>query len=507
MRTVLFLFLLGLALGAAADDRGAIVRMLSPPDCVDAANFVSGLNAAPGSATYLRVQHVGDPGTAELEGAVANVVTWDVGQVTGLSLHPSTFARTQRAYHNAGPPDAASAFQLGCNGAGFFLDSRRFSHRVPVELAGAVVSVARDLAPGVRVFRRATSALTIGGTLRVPTMRVDAPPVTEGTAQVSFFYYAVDVTTGAAFAHVIALYDNRPMGVNGAGTEAVSADAFTPFVTSPLAHQVASGLAPQFVRPGPGSATMQVVSPWSEPRDFRAQVEYPQFKMMLMRLARERGLAISLRPEDYRIALFGVLAEIFPGTGTAHEVALGGSVVDLALAESYRELAPVPVVEFHHAARDHYFVSARAEEIEALDTGGLPGWRRTGASFLAWPGYLEGAAPVCRFYLPPGYGDSHFFSASQEECRTVSQRFPNFILEDAEVMYAGMPDASGECPAGVRGVFRLWNARADTNHRYTTDVATRKSMIDAGWIAEGHGPQGIAFCEAEAMPSTAGGSR
>ena len=53
--------------------------MLSPPDCVDAANFVSGFNAAPRNATYMRVQHVGDPGTAELEGAVANVVTWNVG--------------------------------------------------------------------------------------------------------------------------------------------------------------------------------------------------------------------------------------------------------------------------------------------------------------------------------------------------------------------------------------------------------------------------------------------
>jgi len=41
---------------------------------------------------------------------------------------------------------------------------------------------------------------------------------------------------------------------------------------------------------------------------------------------------------------------------------------------------------------------------------------------------------------------------------------------------------------------RVWNGRADSNHRYTTDRATRDDMIAKGWIAEGDGPDRIAFC-------------
>jgi len=41
-------------------------------------------------------------------------------------------------------------------------------------------------------------------------------------------------------------------------------------------------------------------------------------------------------------------------------------------------------------------------------------------------------------------------------------------------MYIALPDlATGECPAGLVKVYRLWNARADSKHRYTTDPAVR----------------------------------
>ena len=46
----------------------------------------------------------------------------------------------------------------------------------------------------------------------------------------------------------------------------------------------------------------------------------------------------------------------------------------------------------------------------------------------------------------------------------------------------------------LRPVFRLWNGRADTNHRYTTRLDLRATMIDHGWISEGYGPLGVAFC-------------
>lgn len=471
------------------------MRILSAPDCVDAANFVNEFKPAPKNVTYMRVQHVGDPGTAELEGETANAVTWDVGQFTGLSVSPSLAARTQRGYRNDGPPNPASAFQLACNGAGFLLNSRRFSHASPIVLAGPVVSVARDLVPGAHVFRNATAVLVIEGTLRVPYMLADVTPLIEGTAQVSLFYYARDLTTNSVFAHVIALYDNRSPGVYGAGHEALGADAFTPFVTSPLARKTAAGAPPEFVSVDPGSSSMQFVEPWAEARQFRAHVTYAQFKAMLARLIRDATPAASPRPEDYRVVLFGVLAEIFPGTGTLHEVALGGSVVDLVLAETYRDVTPVPVVEFHHAQRDHHFISARADEIAALDAAQIPDWRRTGNVFHAWPVYVEGASRVCRFYLPPAYGDSHFFSAFADECRSVAERYPGFVLEDAEAFYVLLPDvSSGACAGSSDPVFRMWNGRSDTNHRYTTDAGARQAMLAAGWISEGYGPSGVGWC-------------
>jgi hypothetical protein len=131
----------------------------------------------------------------------------------------------------------------------------------------------------------------------------------------------------------------------------------------------------------------------------------------------------------------------------------------------------------------------------------LPGWRRTGRSFAAFAAFVAGHAPVCRFYLPPAAGDSHFFSASAAECADVAARFPAFVLEDPTVMYMALPDpATGACPAASEPVYRLWNARADTNHRYTTDRDVRAAMRAAGWIAEGHGPDAVALC-APGMPT------
>jgi hypothetical protein len=45
-------------------------------------------------------------------------------------------------------------------------------------------------------------------------------------------------------------------------------------------------------------------------------------------------------------------------------------------------------------------------------------------------------------------------------------------------------------------VYRLWNGRSDSNHRYTTDPLTRVTMIARGYVAEGYGLYGVAFCAA-----------
>lgn len=162
------------------------------------------------------------------------------------------------------------------------------------------------------------------------------------------------------------------------------------------------------------------------------------------------------------------------------------------------------VVEFYNASLDHYFITPLADEIAALDSGRIGGWTRTGFVFDAFagsPGDGRPVSPVCRFYIPPEHGDSHFLSASPAECAAVLAKIPsdpnfsNYVEETAAEFYIALPDATtGACPSGTVPVYRLWNHRADSNHRYTADAATRDAMIARGYVAEGYGPSGVAMC-------------
>jgi len=154
-------------------------------------------------------------------------------------------------------------------------------------------------------------------------------------------------------------------------------------------------------------------------------------------------------------------------------------------------------VEFYNAHLDHYFMTADAKEIAALDSGSTPGWTRTGLSFGVFSGPAAGTSGVCRIYMPPGNGDSHFYSASASECSAVTARFPTFVSESSSVFYIARPDTNtGACPAFTVPVYRLWNARADSNHRYTTDPAVAAQMVNQGYVPEGYGPNAVIMCAA-----------
>jgi len=155
----------------------------------------------------------------------------------------------------------------------------------------------------------------------------------------------------------------------------------------------------------------------------------------------------------------------------------------------------VDVIEFYNAALDHYFISSLTPDIVANDTGANAGWTRTGRTFAAFPIPRLGASPVCRFYIPPALGNSHFYSASLQECVEVLAKFLAFTLEASDVMFVFLPNVvTGACPADSVPVYRVWNQRADSNHRYTTDLAVRAAMIALGYVPEGYGPLGVAMC-------------
>jgi len=165
---------------------------------------------------------------------------------------------------------------------------------------------------------------------------------------------------------------------------------------------------------------------------------------------------------------------------------------------------PVVLVEFYNAGLDHYFISDLQPDIEALDSGHFPGWTRTGLSFKVFPGQASGGAgvnPVCRFYIPPDKGNSHFFSASPAECAAVDQlrltdpAYAGYVFESPNAFYIALPNtANGACPGGTTPVYRLWNGRIDSNHRYTADPGIRAAMIAKSYVPEGYGPNAVIMC-------------
>jgi len=155
--------------------------------------------------------------------------------------------------------------------------------------------------------------------------------------------------------------------------------------------------------------------------------------------------------------------------------------------------AAVSAVEYYHAGLDHYFVTWVDAEIARLDAGTTVGWSRTGAALrvLRHPG--PGTSPVCRFYIPPQSGDSHFYGRGTAECDETAAKNPSFVLEEPQFMHVVLPVA-GACPAQTIPAYRVFSNRADANHRYMTARALRDQMVARGWLAEGDGPDLVVMC-------------
>jgi hypothetical protein len=77
----------------------------------------------------------------------------------------------------------------------------------------------------------------------------------------------------------------------------------------------------------------------------------------------------------------------------------------------------------------------------------------------------------------------------------VQAAMPAAMLESANAFYVDTPDTTtGACPSGTVALYRLWNHRADLDHRYTTSATIKAAMIAQGYIAEGDGPDQVTMC-------------
>ena len=186
-------------------------------------------------------------------------------------------------------------------------------------------------------------------------------------------------------------------------------------------------------------------------------------------------------------------------------------VGSLTLTTVLPSTAIVQVDEFYHPGLRHYFITANAAEKQSLDTGVVSGWQRTGESFKAYArgsNTSDSISPVCRYYSPARVCavydandcvagvDSHFFSADAGECLNILYGyFGLWGQEYANAFQIALPDkTTGACPGGTIPVYRLWNQRTDSNHRYTTSAVIRAQMLAADYFAEGYGADGVVMC-------------
>jgi len=160
----------------------------------------------------------------------------------------------------------------------------------------------------------------------------------------------------------------------------------------------------------------------------------------------------------------------------------------------------VTVVEYHHAAFDHFFITPKPDEIAILDAHAPPfqDWSRTGFSFTAYAktGAPAGSNAICRFFndhFAPK--SSHFYAPHGLGCEDTLSAFPDWRLEDDNLFDAMLPDGTGACPTGTIPVYRMYNSGmgAAPNHRFVTSLAERQKMIDRGFVAEGPGI-GVGMC-------------
>ena len=160
-----------------------------------------------------------------------------------------------------------------------------------------------------------------------------------------------------------------------------------------------------------------------------------------------------------------------------------------------RAASLVDVVEYYNASLDHCFLTSSAGEVAILDAGvTIKGWQRTGRILRAHAVARSGTSSVCRFYLPPLFGDSHFYGRGTAECNATATAHPQFILEDPAFFHVFLPNA-GSCAANTKPVYRVFSNRADANHRYLNDRALRDEMVARGWLAEGDGADRVVWCE------------
>jgi hypothetical protein len=239
---------------------------------------------------------------------------------------------------------------------------------------------------------------------------ISSVPIVEGVIALSIADLAVHPVTGV-------LYGNG--GAGGANSKANgSGRVFTINPTTGAATEVGNTgkfFASMAFAPD-GTLYMSVGDIAERPANpFLLTLRTADAAFITSRATRLFYHSLAVRPTDG--VLFGGTADeqgvfiIDPASGAETMIGLTSNkdfVGDLA----FRPVAAsLKAIEYYHAAFDHYFITAIADEISKLDAGVFVGWTRTGEAFNVYANAGAGLVPVCRFFTTAfGAKSSHFYA-------------------------------------------------------------------------------------------------
>jgi hypothetical protein len=307
----------------------AAPRPLVAPECItDIGRVQAQYPTREANRYYLFVRHLGDYRSEEWYNQVATPVTWDVSVYSGFRP-PDPIADWQRGNYDDGPPSGTSAVQLHCTDVGFIMNTYSFQHTVEPRGGGPHYAYEHVLGGMPRVWQFDDSALHFALDLRIPWVyTADADPSRGlGVGQVTLFYYAIDESEGRLFAHVIALFDTRPLGI-GNGREFIGNDTYVDFASTPLADVDADGTPLRYLSRDPGSASYRNEHAFGvdAPLHFAATVDRTHIQRML------DDLGSSSTPDRLRLLSVGVLVEAAVGYDNDYDVSWAGSFSDLTVS-------------------------------------------------------------------------------------------------------------------------------------------------------------------------------
>jgi hypothetical protein len=323
---VLMLAALSLAAATVAE---AAPRPLVPPECItDIGRVQAQYPTREPNRYYLFVRELGDYQSVDWYNQVSTAVDWDVSFYSGYRP-PEPIADWQRGRLNYGPPYGTSAVQLHCTDVGFILNTYSFQHTIEPRGGGPHYAYEHVLGGMPRIWQFEGSALHFSLDLRIPWVyTADADPSRGlGVGQVTLFYYAIDETDGRLLAHIIALFDTRPLGV-GNGREFIGNDTYVDFASTPLADVDADGQPLRYLSRDAGSASYRTEHAFGHhtPLHFAATIGRAQMQRML------DDLGSSSTPDRLRLLSVGVLVEAAVGYNNDYNVSWAGSFSNLTVS-------------------------------------------------------------------------------------------------------------------------------------------------------------------------------